>query len=125
MDNFEKNQYTVNTVSPNLGWNWGAFMYNYLFGFANHAYLTFLIFIPMLNIIWIFVSGAMGASWAWNSGKFKNAETFNAVMESWNRAGLLMLIVTAVTMVLTFITLAVTGIGLAGLLGGLASETNY
>lgn len=73
---------------PKLGWSWGAFMYNIAWGVGNKAYLTFLVLIPVFNIIWIFVCGACGKRWAWNSGMFATAEEFNVAQRTWDRAGL-------------------------------------
>lgn len=68
-------------------WNWGAFMFSYLWGIGNHATLTLLCLIPVFQWVWWFVCGAKGNEWAWKSGKFKDLETFKAVQETWNNAG--------------------------------------
>ncbi|MFV0413625.1 MAG: ribonuclease G [Oscillospiraceae bacterium] len=68
-------------------WNWGAFMFSAFWGIGNHATLTLLCFIPVFQWVWWFVCGAKGNEWAWKSGKFKDAETFMAIQESWNKAG--------------------------------------
>ncbi len=86
--------------TPEFHWNWGAFMYNWIFGFANKAWLCFLCFVPLLNIVWDFVSGAMAEKWAWESGEFEDGKCFRAAMKSWNRAGLLTFIITIVLLVL-------------------------
>ena len=82
-------------------WNWGAFFMPLPFGFANHAYLTFLTLIPLVGWIFYFVSGFCGSEWAYNSGKFNSDEEFNAVMNSWNRAGIFVGILTIASVVLT------------------------
>lgn len=87
-------------------WNWGAFFFNILFGFANKAWLTFLCFIPVFNIVWIFVCGAKGEKWAWESGEFNNEESFRATMRSWNRAGILQLILVVISLVICLIAYA-------------------
>lgn len=97
-ENMSPVSYTTNNT-PDFKWNWGAFTQNILFGFANKAWLTFLCFVPLLNIVWIFVCGAKGEKWAWESGEFANEQTFRAVMKSWNRAGLLCLIIFVVVIV--------------------------
>ena len=74
-------------TKPVTGWNWGAFMFNWCWGIANGTYLPLLIFVPFLNLIWMFVCGAKGNEWAMNSGMWKTVEEFNAVQKSWNKAG--------------------------------------
>ena len=88
---------------PKLGRNWGAFMFNVIWGLSNHSYLTLLCLIPYFNIIWIFFCGAMGNKWAWESGKFRNAAEFNAVQESWNRGGFISFIASIVILVVYII----------------------
>jgi len=85
---------------PEFHWNWGAFMFSWIFGFANRAWLCFLCFVPLLNIVWVFVSGAKGEKWAWESGTFEDERSFRATMKSWSRAGLLIFIITVVVVVL-------------------------
>lgn len=77
-------------------WNWGALMFNIYWGIGNHSYLPLLCLIPLFNIIWVFVCGAKGNEWAWKSGKFNNLDHFLAAQETWNRAGLVSFIITAV-----------------------------
>jgi len=80
-------------------WNWGAFSFNIIWGIGNHAYLTLLCLVPLLNIVWIFICGANGNKWAWQSGQFKNVEEFLAVQKTWNRAGLFMFIIQVVLVI--------------------------
>ncbi|QPQ24674.1 MULTISPECIES: hypothetical protein [Lonsdalea] len=35
------------------GWNWGAFMFNIVWGVGNKTYLPLLCFVPLLNIVWV------------------------------------------------------------------------
>lgn len=69
-------------------WNWGAFTYTFIWGIGNYTYLPLLCFIPIFNLIWVFVCGAKGNEWAWRSGKFNNVEDFVATQQTWNLAGL-------------------------------------
>ncbi len=85
---------------PKLGWSWGAFMYNIAWGIGNKAYLTLLCLVPILSIVWIFVCGACGKKWAWNSGMYATAEEFNAAMKSWDRAGLFTFIIAVIVIAL-------------------------
>lgn len=100
---------------PKLGWNWGAFMFPFQFGIGTKAYLTLLVLVPFLNFIWLFVSGAQGAKWAYDSGCFKNVDEFNGAMKSWNRAGLVSAIIVAVVIALYVLLF----VGLIGMLSQL------
>ena len=98
--------------APVKGWSWGAFMFTMAWGIGNRAYLPFLCLlpIPIFNVIWLFVCGAKGTEWAWKSWQAKNGQdiaTFQAVQDSWNRAGkiwffiaiLLVVLMTAATII--------------------------
>lgn len=82
------------------GWNWGAFMYNIMWGIGNRTYLPLLCLIPVFNIVWIFVVGFKGNGWAWQKGDYKDVETFKAVQKTWNRAGLFQFIISIAIFVL-------------------------
>ncbi|MDR1778481.1 MAG: ribonuclease G [Clostridiales Family XIII bacterium] len=82
-------------------WNWGAFMYSFIWGMGNRAYMSLLVFVPLLGAAWPFVCGAIGNQWAWKSGHFKDLGTFLAVQETWNRAGFVGFIVMLITMFLS------------------------
>ena len=104
-------------------WNWGAFMFNIVWGIGNHAWLTLLCLIPCLNIVWMFVCGALGNKWAWKSGEFKDVETFLAVQRTWNRAGLVCFIIYLVFIVF-YVILLILGVG-TGVLAGLMESGYY
>ncbi|GEP19492.1 hypothetical protein [Pediococcus argentinicus] len=82
------------------GWNWGAFMYNIMWGIGNRTYLPLLCLIPVFNIVWIFIVGFKGNGWAWQKGDYKDVETFKAVQKTWNRAGLFQFIISIAIFVL-------------------------
>lgn len=85
------------------GWNWGAFMFNWIWGIANKTYLPLLIFIPVLNIVWAFIVGFKGNEWAWQKGNYKDVETFKAVQKTWNIAGIVKFIAYIIFIVIYFI----------------------
>ena len=82
--------YNQGRKQPVSGWSWGAFMFSWAWGIGNKCYLPLLVFVPLLNWIWIFVCGAKGHEWAKNSGLYQTVEEYNAAMNSWNRAGKVM-----------------------------------
>lgn len=90
-------------------WNWGAFMFSMFWGIGNSAYLSLLVLVPCLNVIWVFVCGAKGNEWAWKSGEFKDVEQFMAVQRTWNKAGFVYFIITMIVVVLYIISIIAFG----------------
>jgi hypothetical protein len=84
--------YAESQIPPEVRkWNWGAFMFNWIWGCGNGAYLALLYFIPVFGwFVWPFVCGARGNIWAWKSGKFKDLDTFLTTQRTWNIAGIIM-----------------------------------
>lgn len=101
-----------------IRWNWGAFSNPIVFGVANRTYKTILAFLPCLipcltailwayNIIplyaflaflplllvWNVSCGLFAEKWVWATGQYEDGATFRAVMDTWNRAGLLKFVV--------------------------------
>lgn len=109
-------------TQPIRGWCWGAFMYNWIWGIAHKCYLPLLCFVPLLNIVWIFVCGAKGHEWAMNSGLFNTVEEYNASMSTWNRAGKFAFFFTLIFFVIYFIFfIGLFGLTFASSLGALSS----
>ncbi|GEP18986.1 hypothetical protein [Pediococcus argentinicus] len=70
-------------------WSWGAFMFNIWWGIGNKTYLPLLCLIPIFNIIWVFIVGAYGNSWAWQNGNFDTVADFKLANKVWERAGII------------------------------------
>ena len=98
--------------------NWGAFMLSFLWAIGNKAYLGLLVLIPFFNIIWIFVCGFKGNRWAWENNNYRDIEEFKRVQETWNRAGLVALIIYAVIIVLYIVVFA-------AIIGGIMNRSYY
>lgn len=92
-------------------WNWGAFVNPIGFGIGNRAYLGLLAFVPLLNIIWIFISGAKAESWALSNpnNSYRDEEEFRNVMDSWKRAGFVQFLIILAIFVLYIIVFAALG----------------
>jgi len=89
-------------------WNWGAFMNPIWFAIANRSWLLFLNLIPIFNIFWVFYGALNAETWALNEPKneYRDELEFRRVMDGWNRAGLIMFIVSAVFFLLYFFMFA-------------------
>jgi len=76
-------------IPPELDrWNWGAFFLNWVWGIGNSTYIALLMFVPLLNVVMIFVLGAKGSQWAWKNRVWANEEHFKRTQRNWARAGL-------------------------------------
>jgi hypothetical protein len=68
-------------------WNWGAFFLNWIWGLGNNTYIALLCFIPLVNIVMIFVLGAKGNEWAWQNKRWDSIEHFQSVQKKWTYWG--------------------------------------
>lgn len=89
-------------------WNWGAFMNPIWFAIANRSWLLFLNLIPIFNIFWVFYGALNAEAWALNepNNEYRDDLEFRRVMDGWNRAGLIMFIVSAIFFILYFLMFA-------------------
>ncbi len=75
-------------IPPHLDrWNWGAFLLNWIWGIGNSTYIAFLMFVPFVNMIMVFVLGAKGSKWAWKNRVWADEEHFVRTQRNWARAG--------------------------------------
>ena len=81
-------------VPPEIrGWNWGAFFLNWIWGIGNSTYIALLMFIPVVNIVMIFVLGMKGNEWAWRNRLWRDIDHFKATQRKWAIAGVLIVCV--------------------------------
>ena len=82
------------------GWNWGAFLMNWIWGIGNKVWIALLCFIPFVNWVMPFVLGAKGNKWAWQSKTWNSIEHFKKTQRTWKRWGVALLCVSLVIGVL-------------------------
>ena len=70
------------------GWNWGAFLLNWIWGLGNNTFIALLMFVPVVNLVMPFVLGAKGNAWAWQNAKWENVDHFRRTQRIWTWAGL-------------------------------------
>jgi hypothetical protein len=75
------------------GWNWGAFFLSWIWGIGNNTWIAFLTFIPIINLIMIFVLGAKGNEWAWQNKRWNSFEHFKKVQKLWGIWGLILFLI--------------------------------
>ena len=94
------------SLHPDLNkWNWGAFAFGWLWGVGNQCYLSLLqlIPIPFLSLVMSILLGIFGNRWAYNSGENKDLASFMATQKTWNRAGVVSVIISVAAVVLFII----------------------
>jgi len=74
------------------GWNWGAFLMNWVWGIFNKTYIALLTFVPLIGIFMPFVLGFKGNAWAWRNKKWDSIEHFQRVQKKWAMWGVIMLV---------------------------------
>jgi len=100
-------------VPPEIrGWNWGAFLLNWIWGIGNSTYIALLMFVPLVNIIMLFVLGAKGNKWAWQNRTWRDVEHFKKTQRKWGITGAL----------LVFVGLPLLVSGISGMLKGEAYD---
>jgi hypothetical protein len=81
-------------VPPEIrGWNWGAFLLNWIWGIGNNTFIALLMFVPLVNIVMLFVLGAKGNEWAWRNKMWRSVAEFKRTQRNWGIAGALILFV--------------------------------
>ena len=71
-------------VPPEIsGWNWGAFLLNWIWGIGNNTFIALLMFVPFVNLVMAFILGAKGSVWAWRNKQWQSVEHFKSVQRKW------------------------------------------
>ncbi len=72
------------SIPPEIGgWNWGAFLLNWIWGIGNNTFIALLTLVPIFGLIMPFVLGAKGIRWAWRNGRWDSVEHFKRVQRKW------------------------------------------
>ncbi len=85
-----QNEQNVNVPEPQClhKWNWGAFIFGWIWGIGTGVGYAFLTLIPYVNIVMAFVLGAKGSKWAWEKQKNeKTPDEFDDSQHKWAVAG--------------------------------------
>lgn len=86
------------------GWNWGAFLLNWIWGIGNNVWISLLMFIPGVNIVMWFVLGAKGNEWAWKYKKWNSIEHFKKTQRTWAKWGIIIFAIYVVLLVIGIIS---------------------
>lgn len=69
------------------GWNWGAFLLNWIWGLGNSVWIALLALIPYVGFVVAIVLGVKGNEWAWRSKKWDSIEHFKRTQSTWAKWG--------------------------------------
>ena len=86
-----------------MGWSWGGFGLNWIWGLGNKVYIALLALIPCVNIgiaIWL---GIAGHKLAWQNRRFDNMEQYKDTMKAWNMWGIIIFCVSIVLNIISVI----------------------
>jgi len=96
-DNHQDIASNITINETNLSkWNWGAFVFTWLWGIFNKSYKTLLTIIPIFGVFYLFVCGAKGTQWAYNNRVWKSDEHFNKSMSRWNNWAIFFIFLTII-----------------------------
>lgn len=75
-----------------MKWNWGAFIFSWLWGIPNNTYRAFWVLFPFVGFFMIFALGFKGSEWAWRHKEWQSVEHFKQVQRKWAKAGLIFIL---------------------------------
>jgi hypothetical protein len=71
------------------GWNWGAFLFSWIWGIGNNVWLALLALIPYVGFVMAIVLGIKGNEWAWKSKRWDSIEHFKKTQGTWSKVALI------------------------------------
>lgn len=75
------------------GWNWGAFLMNWIWAIGHQTWIGLLALVPYAGLIMAIILGVKGSEWAWQNRRFESVEQFKTVQRIWAYWGLAILII--------------------------------
>lgn len=91
-------------VPPELkGWNWGAAGLSFIWGLYHHVWLSLVVFVPLVNIVWWIVLGVKGNEWAWRSQRWVSVDEFNQMQAKWKPWGITFLVLSLLSTLIKFL----------------------
>ena len=71
-----------------LGWNWGAFLFPWVWPLTNRVWIGLIAWIPCVGYVMAIVLGMKGNEWAWKSRRWRSIEHFKAHQRGWAITGI-------------------------------------
>lgn len=86
------------------GLNWGAFLLNWIWGIGNQVWIALLALIPCINLFVAIYLLIKGNELAWQSGRqWESVEQFKAVQAAWTKWGLIILVLSIVLNIISYV----------------------
>jgi len=87
------------------GWSWSAAFLNWIWGAYHNVWISFLVFVPILNYVWWIYMGINGRKLAWQSDKWPSVEYFLKKQKKWDMWGIILFVISLLplAMILFFI----------------------
>jgi hypothetical protein len=70
------------------GWNWGAFLMNWMWAIDNRVWIGLFALVPYVGFIMAIVLGVKGNEWAWKNKQWDSVEHFKRVQKKWTYWGI-------------------------------------
>lgn len=87
--------------------NFGAFIFGWLWGICNGVYIALLTLVPAINLIMSIVLGVKGNEWAWEKQKSTTTpESFVQSQKRWSKAALIVLVISFALIILYILLFA-------------------
>jgi hypothetical protein len=86
-----------------MGWSWGGFGLNWIWGIGNRVWISLLGLIPCVGLIVAIYLGISGHKLAWQKRRFESLQQFQETMKAWNLWGLIIFLVSLAVNVVSFI----------------------
>lgn len=71
-------------------WNWGAFIFSWLWGISNNTYRALWVLFPFVGIFMMFALGFKGSEWAWKYKEWESVEHFQLTQRKWAKAAVIL-----------------------------------
>ena len=65
------------------GWNWGAFLLNFIWAVGNRTWIGLLAVVPLVGYVMPLILGYKGNEWAWKSKRWKSIDHFKRAQKKW------------------------------------------
>lgn len=76
-----------------LAWNWGAFMFSWIWGIANGVYIMLIALIPGVGFVMSIIGAIKGNQWLWETQKYSTPDELKKSQNSWNTVGVVFFII--------------------------------
>jgi len=90
------------------GWNWGAFLLNWILAIGNSVWIGLLSLVPYVGFVMAIVLGVKGNEWAWRYKRWDSIEHFKRTQRTWTWWGVGVLIFSLVIGVIVGIAVIAT-----------------